>query len=682
MPSCCRHDSKFGQLEKKGDEVKYWEQHFWQALLWSIPLFILSMAMMLFSHRLPFFVMTWGGWLQFFLTLPILFLAGAPIWKRGMQSFSQRSLNMFSLIVVGMAGTFLYSSWQLIIPSSQLYHDFYFEAVAMIVVLVLLGQFLEVLGRKKSGMALQELLEAVPTTAVRLLAHKEKETSVSSLHRNDLIRIRPGEKIPADGTLVEGSSFVDESLLTGESFPVEKEKGSLVHAGTLNGHGSFVMRVEQVGMATMLGQMSQIVLRAQQHRAPVQKIADRLATKIVPLVFIIATMTFFGWYFFHPELGGAFAFARALSVVMITCPCALGLATPLALMVGIGSAARGGILVRDAVALEQLTAATMVVFDKTGTLTEGKFEVVGLKNFSTMPNEEWLSILAAAERGSEHPLGDAILRYAEAQRVIKKEASFFEAVPGGGLRAAVEGKDVLVGSKKFLEKEKIDLSRWDSFFQKQKATTVALVIDRVLISAILLNDRLKSDATEVVSILIKQGFKVAMLTGDYERVAQEIADKLGITIWKAALSPQEKAVEIQAWQQAHEKIVMIGDGINDAPALSVADVSLAVHRGSNLAKETADIILMKPSLKTILSAHAWSNRTMSVVRQNLFFAFAYNFLAIPMAAGLFFSSFGLLLNPMWATAAMSLSSLSVVGNSLRLRNAGGWRLEAGGITFR
>lgn len=612
-------------------------------------------------------MMPWTSWIQLLLTLPVLFWAGAPIWKRGLLSFYRRSLNMFSLIVVGVGGTFFYSCWLFFVPSSEVHHDLYFEAAAMIMVLVLLGQFLEALGRKKAGTSLQELLEAVPTTAIKIFSDREKEVSVNSLCPGDLVRIHPGEKIPVDGMVVEGNSLIDESLLTGESLPVEKEKGASVHAGTLNGHGSFVMRVEKIGAATVLGQMKEIVMMAQQHRAPVQKLADRLAAKMVPLIFGVAVLTFFGWYLLHPELGAAFALARSLSMLMITCPCALGLATPLALTVGIGSAARQGVLVRDAVALEQLSAVTMIVFDKTGTLTEGKFEVTECKNFSTLPTMEWLSMLAAAERGSEHPLGAAILGYAEEQGVEKKETSFFEAAPGGGVRAVINGKKILVGNKKFLEKEEVGLGGLEDFLKNQTGTIVAVVVDRVLVGVVILSDPIKSGAAEVVRTLTEAGLKLAMLTGDHESVASEVAHELGITTWKASLSPQEKAEQIKEWQQSQEKVAMIGDGINDAPALSVADVSLAVHRGSNLAKETAGIILMTSSLKSILDARSWSHRTMSVIRQNLFFAFAYNLLAVPLAAGFFYSSLGLLLNPMWATAAMSLSSLSVVGNSLRLR---------------
>jgi len=725
--TCC-HDSSVTNEAEALSEVDYWRRHFWMALVWSLPLFILVMGPMVFPDRLHALMAPWVRWVQFFLMLPILFWAGAPIWRRGLRSFSQRSLNMFSLIVVGVGGTFFYSCWQFFIPSSSSHHDLYFEAAAMIIVLVLLGQFLESLGRKKAGTALQELLEAVPTTAMLISADQEREVPVSSLHPGDVIRIHPGEKIPVDGVLIEGASFVEESILTGESLPVEKETGSLVHAGTLNGRGSFVMRVEQVGAATMLGQMREIVMRAQQHRAPVQKLADRIAAIIVPVIFVIAVMTFLVWYFLHPELGGAFALARALSVIMITCPCALGLATPLALTVGIGSAARQGVLVRDSIALEQLATATMIVFDKTGTLTEGKFEVVtltrifhgdsaaaceslmqtaldsglglgsmsntaqrrnprppclhhtalrlatnhreicGLKNCSTLPVEEWLSILVAAERGSEHPLGDAILRYAEAMKIEQKEVSFFEAVPGGGVHAVVDGKEVLVGSRKFLEEEKVDFGVWKDFFDHQKGSVVAVAVDHLLVGVVTLSDPLKPEAAEAVQKLKAAGLQVAMLTGDREFVASEVAKELGITTWKAGLSPQQKAKQLQEWQRTNQKIAMVGDGINDAPALSVANVSLAVHRGSNLAKETAGMILMKPSLTSILEAQAWSHRTMAVVRQNLFFAFIYNLLAVPLAAGLFYSSFGLLLNPMWATAAMSLSSLSVVGNSLRLKN--------------
>ena len=675
MKPCCQTSAISNEVTAEL-EARDWRRRFWNALFLSVPLFLLSMGAMLLPATLQAVLMPWTSWIQLLLTLPVLFWAGAPIWKKGLRSFYKRSLNMFSLIIVGISGTFFNSCWQLIAAPPQQNHDLYFEAAAMIMLLVLLGQFLESLGRKKAETALQELLEAVPTTAMRLFEDREQIVPVSSLHPGDLVRIYPGEKIPVDGTLVEGSSLIDESLMTGESLPVEKTQRSPIHAGTVNGHGSFVICVDKVGAATVLGQMKEIVLMAQQHRAPVQKLADRLAAKIVPLIFGIALLTFLGWYLLHPELGASFALARSLSVLMITCPCALGLATPLALTVGIGSAARQGVLVSDAVALEQLNAATMIVFDKTGTLTEGKFEVTGCKDFSILPTAAWLSMLAAAERGSEHPLGAAILRYAEEQGVKKKEASFFEAVPGGGVRAVINEKKIIVGSEDFLVNEQVDLSALGDFFKNQKATMVAVAIDRVLVGVVTLSDPIKPDAAEVVRSLTEAGLKVAMMTGDREVVAGQVANALGILMWKAGLSPQEKAEQINEWQESKEKVVMVGDGINDAPALSVADVSLAVHRGSNLAKETAGIILMTPSLKSILSARSWSHRTMSVIRQNLFFAFVYNLLAVPLAAGLFYSSLGLLLNPMWATAAMSLSSLSVVGNSLRLRkNSQGWKRE-------
>ncbi len=665
MKTCCHASVPTGEAAATS-EVDYWRQHFWNALIWSAPLFLLSMGEMMFPRFFSTFLKSWGGWMQFLLTLPVLFGAGIPIWQRGLKSSYHGPLNMFSLIVVGVGVTFFYSSWQLFMPSNQHGHEFYFEAAAMIMVLVLLGQFLESLGRKRAGSSLQELLEATPSVVTLIVEGNESEVPVSTLRLGDFIRIYPGEKIPVDGILIEGSSFIDESLLTGESLPVEKKESSSIHAGTLNQHGSFVMRVEQVGAATMLGQIREIMIRSQQHRAPVQQLADRIAAKVVPCIFVIALLTFCTWYFMHPELGGAFALARAISVLMITCPCALGLATPLALTVGIGSAAREGILVRDSTALEQLSTATEIVFDKTGTLTEGKFKVSELKSFSTLPLNEWLSILVAAERGSEHPLGTAILHYGETKNIVQKTVSFFQVEPGGGIRAIIEGREVLVGNQKFLEKEKVELSKGKDFFGKQHGTIMAMAIDHILIGAVLLSDPVKSEATKVVKSLVAMGLKVAMLTGDRDSVARQVAQQLEISIWKAGLSPQEKAAQICAWQQEHEKVAMVGDGMNDGPALSVAHVSLAMHQGSNLAKETAGIILMKPSLRLILNARMWSHRIMLVVRQNLFFAFVYNLLAVPLAAGLFYSSTGLLLNPMLATAAMSLSSLSVIVNSLRL----------------
>ncbi len=715
MPSCCHHSS----APSEDQEIKTLQRSFWNAVLLGVPVIFLAMApmflMILGYHDLASVMSSkWASGVQLLFTLPLLFWAGAPIWIKAGRSF-RSGLNMFSLIALGTGATFLYSSWSFFFTTQRqgVMPELYFEAAAMMMMLVLLGQVLEARGRHQAGAALRELLELIPNEATLLKKGVEKKIPVSVLKVGDVIRLHPGEKIPVDGKVLEGFSSVNEALLTGEVFPVEKSEGSSVTAGTLNTHGSFLMCVEKTGSATLLSQMIGIVLAAQKSRAPLQNVTDRVAGSVVPCVLMLALVTFSGWYFFAPALGASFALARAISVLMITCPCALGLATPLALAVGLGEAAHRGILVRDVAALQQLASVTMMAFDKTGTLTEGLPQVEAIMNIEENPHSleplfkvaaadegqgasgaqrrsvlkvlerastgatqpgaaavdfekrflEWLSLLASAERRSEHPLAKAVVRYAEGKNILEKNVSFFTAEPGGGIRAEVDRKRLLAGSEEFLKKNAVNFS---PFPIHDERGVIFVALDEEVVGAVFFKDRIKLSAASSVQKLSALRIQAVMLTGDRETVAAAVAHEVGIKYWKASLSPQQKADHILAWKKEGKRVAMAGDGINDGQALSVADASIAMQLGSNIAKETASITLMRPSLDGIVIAVELSRSILKTIRENLFFAFGYNILAIPLAAGIFFK-WGVLLNPMVAAAAMSLSSLSVVGNSLRLK---------------
>ena len=662
-------------------ESKDLGRRFWIALLFGVPVIILAMGPMIASivglaitgNNLGTLI-AWSPWVQFLFTIPLLFWCGWPIWEKGWDSFRSRNLNMFSLVSIGIGVTFFYSCSRLffsehghsvVVPHGHsAMPDLYFEAAAMIMLLVLLGQYLEARGKRKAGAALRELLELVPSKATLLRKGIERKVAVSELKPGDQIRIHPGEKIPVDGIVLEGSSAVDEALLTGESLPVEKSIGAVVSAGTINDHGSFIMRVEKVGNETVIAQMIAMVTAAQESRAPIQNLTDRVAALFVPLIFGVAIITFVAWLLLSPGLGWSFALSRSIAVLLIACPCALGLATPMAVAVGVGTAAWRGILIRDAGVLDSLAAVQLMVFDKTGTLTEGRPEVVALKTVGQTSRESLIALIAAAERGSEHPLAQALLRYAEEQHIIEKKASFFLAEPGGGIRAEVEGVAILVGNDVFLRNHQVEIV--DPIMSDDRSI-IFVALNGYLEGIVFLSDLPKISANDCIQKLQRLGIEVAMLTGDREGVSRAVAQQLGITRWKASLSPQQKAEQILEWKKEGKLIAMAGDGINDAQALSVADASIAMAAGSNLAKETAGIVLMNSSLEGVVTAVRLSRSIGKTIRQNLFFAFVYNLLGIPVAAGLLYPWLGVTLSPMLATAAMSLSSLSVIGNSLRLR---------------
>ncbi len=634
------------------------------AILLSLPLMLLAMAPMAGLHLIP---ERFLGWAELGLCLPVLFWSGAPVWAKGVSSFARGSLNMFSLIVLGIGAAFLQSMFSLLRGHGT--HGLYFEAAAMIMTLVLLGQWLEARGRARAGMALRELLDLTPPRALLVTPGGDREVAVSDLHRGDLVRILPGGKIPADGIVAEGWSSVDESMLSGEPLPVEKQAGSRVSAGTLNRQGSFLLRIEKSGGETLLSGIIATVAQAQRSRAPVQQLADRVASVFVPLVLGLSVITLICWIL----LGGGWAVGlnSAVSVLLIACPCALGLATPMALTVGIGRAARHGVLVRDASSLQNLSSADLLALDKTGTLTEGRPLLDRILPLAPFPADELLALAAAAERGSEHPVARAILNAAQEKGLTPGPAEEFTAWPGGGISARVGGRSVLAGSMTFLGERGIATDALETLAAGTSSGVVAVAVENQPAGLLIVRDRIRAEAKTLVSELASLGVTPAMLTGDREETARAVARELGITLWKSECSPQGKAEQLAAWNREGRHTAMAGDGINDAPALAVASASIAMGAGSDIAKETAGIILLRPSLGGIVASIRLSRAILRTIRQNLFFAFAYNILGIPIAAGILYPWTGITLSPMIAAAAMSLSSASVIANSLRLRQ---WRL--------
>jgi Cu+-exporting ATPase len=645
-------------------------RRFWVSVALGIPVVLLAMAPML---GVTFLEGQWTGWAECLLSLPVVFWCGASVWVKGYQSFATRNLNMFSLISLGTGVAFLYSVTILgfgrkLIPGEPV-GDYYFEAATVIMALVLMGQWLESKGRAKAGTALRELLDLTPSTALLVgkAGQSDHEVPVAELLPGDLIRILPGGKIPADGEVVEGESSVNESMLTGEPLPVEKSVGTSVSAGTMNASGSLVIRVTGTGAGTALSQIISLVAQAQRSQAPIQQLADRVASIFVPIVMGISAVTFLVWMILGPEPHLFHAITAAVAVIMIACPCALGLATPMALIVGIGRAAGNGILVRSASALQNLASTNLLALDKTGTLTEGSPKVVSIRTLDGFTKEQLLTFAAGAEIGSEHPLARALLLHAQEQGIQISKASSFESFPGGGISAVVDGHNLIIGTPKFLSARGVSTEMLEEIHLESGEGLVAIAVEGIAAGVFLFRDTIRSSAGKLISELKHLGVRVAMLTGDRASTASSVAKELGIDECHAELSPSGKADQFMAWKSEGYRTAMAGDGINDAPALAVADTAIAMGAGSDIAKETAGIILLKPSLEGIVSSIQLSRAILKVIRENLFFAFAYNILGIPIAAGVLYPVFGILLSPMISAAAMSLSSVSVIANSLRLR---------------
>jgi Cu+-exporting ATPase len=670
------------QLDTGDDdpELRGMTRRFWIAAALTLPVFLMSMLPMLGVPLDRWLGPTIEPWLQLALATPVVFWAGWPFFERGFRSLVTGHLNMFTLIAIGTGAAFLYSLVAVLFPAlipHQFRHDggvpVYFEAAAVIITLVLLGQLLELRARHRTGAAIRELLSLAPPVARVVRQGEEREVPLDEVHQGDVLRVRPGEKIPVDGRLTEGGSSVEESMITGEPMPVEKRIGDAVIGGTLNQTGSFLMVADKVGKDTVLSRIIGMVADAQRSRAPIQKVADAVAGYFVPAVLAVAVVTFLVWAIAAPEQPPlAWALVNAVAVLIIACPCALGLATPMSIMVGIGRGAREGVLVKNAEVLERLEKVDTVVVDKTGTLTAGRPALTECLPVAGMTETELLRHAASVERQSEHPLARAIVAGAAARNIPAPAVADFDSVTGGGARGSVEGREVLVGKRAWLAEEQVaDLAALDersAALQQQGRTVMHVAIDKRLAGLIAVSDPIKASTPEAVRSLHDLGLRIIMLTGDSEQTARTVAAGLGIDEFRAGVKPEGKHDLVRALQAEGRTVAMAGDGINDAPALAAADVGIAMGTGSDAAIESAGVTLVKGDLRGIVKAIDLSRHTMRNIRQNLFFALVYNALGVPIAAGVLYPlSSHLLLNPMIAAAAMSLSSVSVVANALRLR---------------
>ncbi len=651
---------------------------FWISLALTLPLFAIAMAGMFsgspFERVLP---IAWLPWIELVLATPVVLWGGLPFFQRGWASVVNRSTNMFTLIAMGTGAAYVYSVLAVLFP--ELFPGsfrvngmvpVYFEAAAAITTLVLLGQVLELRARSRTGQAIRALLDLSPKTARVLRDSEEEDIPLDQVKVGDQLRVRPGEKVPVDGVIVEGNSSVDESMVTGEAMPVEKIPESRVVGATINGNGSFVMRAERVGSETLLAQIVQMVGQAQRSRAPIQKLADRVAGWFVPAVIGISILTFVAWALIGPEPRLAHALVNAVAVLIIACPCALGLATPMAIMVGTGRGAGFGVLIRNAEALEILEKVDTLVLDKTGTLTEGKPKVVSIVAAGGLDEATLLKLAASLEQGSEHPLATAIINASKDHGVVLAKAESFESRTGGGISGTVNGKRVTVGTEKYLSDSGVatgDLAGKADQLRRLGQTVVFAAIEGKLSGIIGIADPVKQSTPAALRELKDHGVRILMMTGDSRATAAAIASQLGIEEFEAEVLPEKKADVVRRLQNQGRTVAMAGDGINDAPALAQANVGIAMGTGTDVAMESGGVILVKGDLTGILRARKLSQATMRNIRQNLFFAFLYNSLGVPIAAGVLYPFFGLLLSPVLAAAAMSLSSVSVITNSLRLR---------------
>ena len=666
-------------LEDGDSELRDMTRRLWLAAALAVPVFLLAMA-----HLVPALGhQSWvdgpsSRWAQFALTTPVVVWAGWPFFKRGWRSLLSLHLNMFTLIAIGVGAAFGFSAVAMLLPEQfplAMQHDgkvpIYFEAAAVIVALVLLGQVLELRARSRTGSAITALLNLAPPTARQVAPGGDHVVPLDQVKVGDWLRVVPGDRVPVDGVVVEGHSSVEESMLTGEPLPVEKSVGAAVSGGTVNGPGSFVMRAERIGSDTLLGQIVGMVAEAQRSRAPIQGLADRVAGIFVPAVLAISALTFASWLWIGPEPRLAHAFINAVAVLIIACPCALGLATPMSIMVGVGRGAQVGVLMKNAEALERLERVTTLVVDKTGTLTEGKptlQEVVPSNGFAP---DDLLRLAAALERSSEHPLAAAVVKGAQARHLELGLVRDFRSVTGGGVIGTVSDRKVLVGKTAFLRAEGIAgleaLEAAAGKLLEDGRTVLFVAIDGKPAGILAVADPIKATTPDAIRDLHALGVKVVMLTGDNRRTAAVVARTLGIDAVEAEIEPAGKAAHVQKLRATGQRVAMAGDGINDAPALSAADVGIAMGTGTEVAMHSAGITLVRGDLRGIGQAIRLSRATMRNIRQNLFFAFIYNAVGIPVAAGLLYPFFGILLSPMIAGAAMSLSSVSVIGNALRLQ---------------
>jgi Cu+-exporting ATPase len=668
-----------GSEEEEQRETRSLSRKFWVALILTIPVLLLAMGHVIPGLHIDSIIpKRLGKWIEFGLTTPVVLWAGGFFFTRAWQSIVNRSLNMFTLIAVGVGAAYFYSAVAVIVPgifpASFQRHgevDLYFEAAAVITTLILLGQLIEAKARSRTGHAIKALLGLAAKTAHQVRDGQEQEIAVDEIQKGDVLRVRPGEKVPIDGVVIDGKSNIDESMITGESMPVSKRPGEKVIGATMNQTGSFLMRAERIGSESVLAQIVQMVAAAQRSRAPIQKLADTVSGYFVPAVIGIAIVTFVMWSIVGPAPAMAYGLVNAVSVLIIACPCALGLATPMSIMVGVGRAAQAGILVKNAQAIEVTEKVTQLVTDKTGTLTSGKPEVVSQIAVNTVSDRDLLQIAASVESQSEHPLARAIVESARHEKIELRGITDFQSITGGGVSASLDGKTILIGKEKFLANSNVrfpeELTKEARRLQEKAQTTVWLAVNGDAVGVLGIADPIKPTTKQAVGELHAMHLKIIMCTGDNLRTAESVARELGIDEFKAQVMPDEKIGIVKKLESEGAIVAMAGDGINDAPALAAADVGIAMGTGTDVAIESARITLVKGDLMGIVKAIHVSRAVMRNIRQNLFFAFIYNAVGVPIAAGVLYPFFGLLLSPMIAGAAMSFSSVSVIANALRLR---------------
>ncbi|NQV50975.1 MAG: heavy metal translocating P-type ATPase [Candidatus Marinimicrobia bacterium] len=666
--------------EDDNPELKDMTRRFWVSVILSVPLLLITMGSM-FINVLGSFA-SQQKWIELVLATPVVLWAGAPFFVRGWQSIVNRSLNMFTLIAIGTGVAFLFSLIASIIPGifPETFRDVhgnvavYYEAAATIITLVLLGQVLELKARSRTGNAIKALLGLAPKTAHRIDSEgNETDVPLEHIVLGNSLRVKPGEKIPVDGKIIEGESNIDESMISGEPIPVAKSSGDQVTGATVNGNGSFIFKAERVGKDTLLAQIVNMVSDAQRSRAPIQGLADKVAGFFVPAVVLISIITFVVWAVFGPDPAMAYAFVNAVAVLIIACPCALGLATPMSIMVGTGRGALVGVLIKNAEALETMEKVDTLVVDKTGTLTEGKPKLVTVKTLSTESENDLVQLAASIESSSEHPLGSAIVLAAKDRGLELHKVEQFIATTGMGVGGSISGRNVQVGNQKLMEKaglweESSNTGKQADLLREEGQTVMFISVDDKISGLLGVTDPIKENTAKAVEALKKEGLEIVMLTGDNQTTANVVARKLGIEKVEANVLPDQKRDIVQRLQKEGRLVAMAGDGINDAPALAQADVGIAMGTGTDVAIESAGLTLLSGDLMGIVRARKLSRATMRNIRQNLFWAFGYNSIGVPVAAGILFPVFGILLSPIIAAAAMSLSSVSVIANSLRLHS--------------
>ncbi|MCA9015313.1 MAG: heavy metal translocating P-type ATPase [Planctomycetaceae bacterium] len=671
------------QKEESPEEVAEYEQmarRFWGGLALGLPVFLLAMLPMTGLPIHQWIPVKVSGWIQFLLSTPVVLWAGWPLYERAYRSILSMNLNMFTLIGIGTGTAYVYSIIALIFPGifpESFRHagtvELYFEATVVITVLVLLGQMLELRARKRTNSAIQELLALAPPTAHLVVDGVEREIPLEEVQAGNLLRVRPGEKIPVDGVVQEGKSLIDESMITGEPVPVAKTQGDGVIGGTVNQTGSFLMQAQKVGGETLLAQIIQMVSSAQRSRAPIQRVVDTIAARFVPAVLLTSVITFVLWSWLGPEPRFAYALINAVAVLIIACPCALGLATPMSIMVGVGRGAKSGILIKNAEVLETLEKVDTLIVDKTGTLTEGKPRLTECITAGTISENELLQLAASVEQHSEHPLSQAVVAAAKDRELRLSEVEDFDSITGAGVTGTVNQKPVLIGSAAFLNEQSVTISEelmaQADTLREQGQGVIFVAVAGTLAGVLSVSDPVKETTPHAIAKLHELGLKIVMLTGDNEKTARAVAQSLNIDEVEAGVKPQDKYQKVKDLRAAGHKVAMAGDGINDAPALAEADVGIAMGTGTDVAIESSEVTLVKGDLRGVADSIYLSRLVMRNIHQNLLFAFGYNALGIPIAAGILVPFFGIhaLLSPMIAAAAMSFSSISVISNALRLR---------------